>query len=79
MVDRAGHWAHEEQAEQVSELLIRFLREARHVPAVRLGTSLSGGDRHLNSAGCRHTHEFHAMCLMAARKSGLETRIPVTP
>jgi pimeloyl-ACP methyl ester carboxylesterase len=27
MVDRAGHWAHEEQPEQVSELLIRFLRE----------------------------------------------------
>jgi pimeloyl-ACP methyl ester carboxylesterase len=26
MVDRAGHWAHEEQPEQVSELLIRFLR-----------------------------------------------------
>ena len=58
MVDRAGHWAHEEQAEQVSELLIRFLREARHVPAVRLGTSLSGGDRHLNSAGCRHVDDF---------------------
>ena len=28
MVDRAGHWAHEEQPEQVSELLIRFLRPA---------------------------------------------------
>jgi pimeloyl-ACP methyl ester carboxylesterase len=27
MVDGAGHWAHEEQPEQVSELLIRFLRE----------------------------------------------------
>ena len=27
MVDRAGHWAHEEQPKQVSELLIRFLRE----------------------------------------------------
>src|ERR1700746_999637 len=27
MVDRAGHWAHEEQPEQVSELLTRFLRE----------------------------------------------------
>ena len=27
MVDRAGHWAHKEQPEQVSELLIRFLRE----------------------------------------------------
>jgi pimeloyl-ACP methyl ester carboxylesterase len=26
MVDRAGHWAHEEQPEQVSELMIRFLR-----------------------------------------------------
>ena len=26
MVDRAGHWAHEEQPEQVSELLIRFLK-----------------------------------------------------
>ena len=27
MVGRAGHWAHEEQPKQVSELLIRFLRE----------------------------------------------------
>jgi pimeloyl-ACP methyl ester carboxylesterase len=27
MVDGAGHWAHEEQPEQVSQLLIRFLRE----------------------------------------------------
>jgi pimeloyl-ACP methyl ester carboxylesterase len=27
MVDRAGHWAHEEQPQQVSELLTRFLRE----------------------------------------------------
>jgi pimeloyl-ACP methyl ester carboxylesterase len=27
MVERAGHWAHEEQPEQVSELLVRFLRE----------------------------------------------------
>jgi pimeloyl-ACP methyl ester carboxylesterase len=27
MVEGAGHWAHEEQSEQVSELLIRFLRE----------------------------------------------------
>jgi pimeloyl-ACP methyl ester carboxylesterase len=27
MVDRAGHWAHEEQPEHVSELLIRFLRQ----------------------------------------------------
>jgi pimeloyl-ACP methyl ester carboxylesterase len=26
MVDRAGHWAHEEQPEQVSELLTRFVR-----------------------------------------------------
>lgn len=27
MVDRAGHWAHEEQPEQVSGLLLEFLRE----------------------------------------------------
>ena len=27
MVERAGHWAHEEQPEQVSELLTAFLRE----------------------------------------------------
>jgi pimeloyl-ACP methyl ester carboxylesterase len=27
MIDGAGHWAHEEQPEQVSELLIRFLRD----------------------------------------------------
>ena len=27
MVDRAGHWAHEEQPEKVSELLTAFLRE----------------------------------------------------
>jgi pimeloyl-ACP methyl ester carboxylesterase len=27
MVDGAGHWAHEEQPEQVGELLIRFLCE----------------------------------------------------
>jgi hypothetical protein len=27
MVEAAGHWAHEEQPEQVSELLIGFLRE----------------------------------------------------
>jgi len=27
MVDGAGHWAHEEQPEQVSELLTRFLGE----------------------------------------------------
>ena len=27
MVERAGHWAHEEQPEKVSELLTAFLRE----------------------------------------------------
>jgi pimeloyl-ACP methyl ester carboxylesterase len=27
MVDGAGHWAHEEQPEKVSELLLAFLRE----------------------------------------------------
>jgi pimeloyl-ACP methyl ester carboxylesterase len=27
MVDGAGHWAHEEQPQQVSELLTKFLRE----------------------------------------------------
>jgi pimeloyl-ACP methyl ester carboxylesterase len=27
LVDRAGHWAHEEQPEQVSDLLIRFLHD----------------------------------------------------
>jgi pimeloyl-ACP methyl ester carboxylesterase len=27
MVDGAGHWAHEEQPGQVSELLLAFLRE----------------------------------------------------
>jgi hypothetical protein len=27
MVDRAGHWAHKDQSEQVSELLTRFLRD----------------------------------------------------
>jgi pimeloyl-ACP methyl ester carboxylesterase len=26
MMDRADHWAHEEHPEQVSELLIKFLR-----------------------------------------------------
>jgi pimeloyl-ACP methyl ester carboxylesterase len=27
MIDGAGHWAHEEQPEQVSELLTKFLRD----------------------------------------------------
>jgi pimeloyl-ACP methyl ester carboxylesterase len=27
MVERAGHWAHEEQPEEVSRLLTAFLRE----------------------------------------------------